>query len=379
MATLKTTSTVLVTLGLLCSLCVVCVTCLQVDEKRDVVAAAGVRQPVDLVGYTHSAGGIATVVSHAAAAEAEELDAVRARLGLTDTTRLTAAISPHDDYAYAQQAYVHVYPYLQARHVILVGVAHRARNFPACEGKLVFDSFDAWHGPHGEVKISPLREALLQSLPAGDVFVSNELHSVEHSLEGMVPFLQHHNREAMVVPILAPYMEWERLVELAETTASALARAMRERGLSLGEDVALLISSDSVHYGDRNWGGKSFADFGTDGAGYDKAVARDLGLIDDHLTGAITVNGLEGFFRKVVAEDVHEYRITWCGRFSVPFGLAALIGLHSELGLPAPRGALLRYATTLDPGRSDPGVDGLGVTAGANLHHWVGFASIAYR
>lgn len=357
---------------------ILCVCCNQ-GEKQDAISPSNVRHPVDLVGYTHTAEGIAAVVEHAAEAEAAQLEEVRIRLGFEASTRLTAAISPHDDYAYAQRAYVHVYPYLKARHVILVGVAHKARNFPESEGKLVFDSFDAWSGPYGEVEISPLRAALLETLPASNVFVSNELHGVEHSLEGMVPFLQHHNRDAAIVPILAPYMEWDRLLDLADRTAHALAQTMKEKGLSLGDDVAILISSDSVHYGDCGWGGKTFADFGTDGAGYDKAVARDRSLIDDHLTGAISVAGLEDFFRKVVADDVHEYRITWCGRFSIPFGLATLAGIHSELGLPALRGDLLRYATTLDPGRSDPGVPGLGVTAGANLHHWVGFASIAYR
>jgi hypothetical protein len=143
--------------------------------------------------------------------------------------------------------------------------------------------------------------------------------------------------------------------------------------------VALLISSDSVHYGDLDWGGRSYAEFGTDGAGYDQAVARDLGLIEDYLTGTITPLRAEGFYRQVVAEDCHEYRITWCGRFSIPFGLCTLAGLSEALGLEAPVGSLLRYGTTLDPGRSDPGVPDLGVTAEANLRHWVGFTSIAYR
>ena len=155
------------------------------------------------MGYTHTAEGIARVVSHAKAAEADRLEEIRTRLELDDATTLTAAISPHDDYAYAQQVYVHVYPYLRARHRILVGVAHKARDFPECEGKLVFDSYDAWHGPYGDVKIARLREALLEGLPG---------------------------------------------------------------------------------------------------------------------------------------DDVHAYRITWCGRFSIPFGLAALAGLHSRMGLGAPVG-----------------------------------------
>jgi len=338
-----------------------------------------VRQPVDRVGYTHTSMGISRVVAHAGFLEKEHLEATRIRLGLRPDSRFAAAISPHDDHVYAQRIYIHAYPYIKARHVILIGVAHKARNHAGCEGRLVFDSFRAWHGPYGEMPISPLREDLLHTLPDGDVLVSNEIHADEHSLEGMVPFLQHHNRTAVIVPILVPTMSWERLKALAARTAAALGGAMQNRGLALGEDVALLISSDSVHYGDEDWGGRTFDDFGTNGAGYDKAVARDLSLIHDHLTGTISLAGLEGFYRKVIAEDYHEYRITWCGRFSIPFGLATLVHLVSGQGAAAPRGDLLRYGTTLDPGRSDPGVPGLGVTARASLHHWVGFTSIGYR
>lgn len=235
---------------------------------------------------------------------------------------MLAAISPHDDYAYAQQVYAHVYPHLRAQHVILIGVAHKVRNYPETHGKLVFDSFDAWHGPYGDVEI---------------------------------------------VPILVPYISFEDLATVADRLATVLAVAMKESGLILGEDVAILISSDSVHYGDADWGGRSYADSGVDGAGYDRAVARDLGLTDQHLTGELSIARQEALFRELVHDDVQEYRITWCGRFSVPFGLSLLYELTAEMGQPAPSGVLLRYGTTLD------------VTGAANLHHWVGFASIGFR
>lgn len=338
-----------------------------------------VRQPKDVVGFTHTSDGIARVVALAEKREAAELEAIRKRLGLNETTRFLAAVSPHDDYQYAQQVYVHVYPYLRARHVILIGVAHHARNFPASEGKLVFDAFKAWHGPHADVPVSPLRGDLIGALEPGDVLVSNAMHAGEHSLEAMVPFLQHYHRGVAILPVLVPYMTWERLEALAGKMGRALADILKARRLTPGEDVALLISSDSVHYGDRDWGGRDFADFGTTGAAYDRAVARDLGLIRDHLTGTIDPGRVKGFYRKVVADDCHDYRITWCGRFSVPFGLVALSALCESLGRRAPEGSLLRYGTTLDPGRCDPEVKGLGVTATASLHHWVGFCSIAYR
>jgi AmmeMemoRadiSam system protein B len=334
---------------------------------------------VDPIGYTHSAQGITRVAAHARKLEGARLRAVAARLGLKPSAAFLGAISPHDDYQYAQQVYLHVYPYLRARHVILVGVAHKARRFPETWGKLVFDGYDAWHGPHGQVPISPLRRALLSRLAKPDRLVHDRLQALEHSVEGLVPWLQHFNRSVQIVSILVPYMTWARLDGLAARTGAALARIMKARGWQLGRDVAILISSDSVHYGDQGWGGKTFADFGVDRAGYNKAVARDLDLVSKHLTGPIALSRLSGLFHRLVRKNVHAYRITWCGRFSVPFGVALLARTAAALGRPVPQGVLLRYGTTLDPGRSDPGVPGLGVTAPASLRHWVGFAAVGYR
>jgi len=174
-------------------------------------------------------------------------------------------------------------------------------------------------------------------------------------------------------------MSWQRARELAESTSAALAGILGERDLALGRDVAVLVSSDAVHYGDQGWGDRVFAEFGVDRAGYERAVARDRALIDDYLVGEVSISRLADFYHQLVGDDIHEYRVTWCGRFSIPFGIAVAAGTANALGLPPPRGELLRYGTTLDPGRGDPGVPGLGVTAPANLHHWVGFAAIGYR
>ncbi|MDD5309978.1 MAG: AmmeMemoRadiSam system protein B [Deltaproteobacteria bacterium] len=336
-----------------------------------------VREPLDKVGYVHEGPGFEKVL--AKAAELESAWAAKEGQPAQSGSPFTAVISPHDDYTYAARVYLHAFSRIEARHIVLFGVAHHAKDFPASEGKLVFESFGAWHGPYGDVPISPLREDLIAALPSDDVLVSDEIHEGEHSLEGIVPFLQNRVDDVRIVPILVPYMSVSRIEELAERTGAALASAMKQRGLTLGRDVAIVISSDSVHYGDEGWSDKNFADFGTDGAAYDKAVARDLELVRDHLVGPVSVDRLAGLYGKLVKDDFHEYRVSWCGRFSIPFGLAALLATTKALGSPAPSGALLRYGTTLDPGATDYGVPGMGVTAPANLHHWVGFAAIGYR
>lgn len=337
-----------------------------------------VRQPVDPLGYTHTAEGIEAVIAVAEENEKHRF-AENAQLeGVTPDDTFVAAISPHDDHRYAAGVYAHVYPHIRARHVIAIGVAHKARDCPEVEGKLVFDSHSAWHGPYGPIPASALREDLLAAL-GDDAVVHDDLQRVEHSIEGTLPFLQHYDRQVEIVPILVPYMSIDRLTELAEKAASALGESMKERGLISGQDVAILISSDSVHYGDEGWGGKRFDDFGVDQAGYDAAVARDLRLVEDYLVGPVSTDKAAGLYGELVKEDFHEYEISWCGRFSIPFGLALLDNLPTPPGRLHPCGILLRYGTTLDPGPIDPGVPGLGFTAPANLRHWVGFVAVGFK
>jgi AmmeMemoRadiSam system protein B len=350
----------------------------QPAPKPDRPPVDKVRQPVDLVGFTHSAAGIEAVVALALEQEKHRIAKNAGLLGIEPDDLFYGAISPHDDYRYAMGTYVHLYPHIAAKHVIAIGVAHKALRFPETEGKLVFDRYQAWHGPYGPVPISPLRAELLARLDKKDALVHDELQRIEHSVEALIPFLQYYNKKVQITPILVPYMPWERLAELASRTAAALAGAMEEKGLILGQDVAILISSDSIHYGDQGWNGAVYADFGVDQAGYDAATRRELEMIDEHLVGDISLDRLGGLFQRLVAKDYHEYDITWCGRFSIPFGVALLGQLPVPPGRLRPRGVLLRYATTLDPGPTDPGVAGLGFTAEASLRHWVGFAAIGF-
>ena len=60
------------------------------------------------------------------------------------------------------------------------------------------------------------------------------------------------------------------MVEIAKPLAEALKKAAGKRSWQWGKDYAIAISSDAVHYGDEDWGGKNFARYGTD----DKANER---------------------------------------------------------------------------------------------------------
>jgi AmmeMemoRadiSam system protein B len=339
----------------------------------------GLRGQADTVGFVTRAEQMDSVLAQCRALAAPRRDALRGEHGWDDDTAFSAAVCPHDDYYYAGRLYALLLPHVRAKTVVLFGVFHKARVFE-CRDKLVFDAFTAWRGPYGPVAPSPLRDALIARLPAGDVVVDDAMHTVEHSVEAIVPWLQAGNREVEIVPVLVPHMGWETLDRLAGEFADALAALMKENGWELGRDVAVIASADAVHYGDAGWGGSVYADFGTDPKGYAQAVDRDRNLAST-LTGPLRPDALRDFLYTCVdSTDVTRYTLTWCGRFSVPFGLNVARRVSEAMDGRTLEGTLLDYGTSLGEVSLDlDAVPGLGATAPNNLHHWVGYAAIGYR
>jgi AmmeMemoRadiSam system protein B len=338
------------------------------------------RGQMDTVGFAVSAAEMDAVLAQCDSLAAASRSAAEELANLTEDAGIIAAVCPHDDYYYAGRLYSLLLPRVRARTVLIFGVFHKARVF-GCRDKLVFDAFATWHGPYGPVKVSPLRETLIARLPEDSYVVSNDMQMVEHSVEAIVPFLQAYNRDVEIVSILVPHMDWNTLDRLASELTGALAAALAENAWSLGSDICLISSSDAVHYGDAGWGGRTYADFGSDVEGYRLAVERDIALAEKHLAGPIDRRDLREFLYACVdAENVMNYRITWCGRFSVPFGLDVASRLVERFESRSLRGVLLDYGTSVSEASLDlEGVGGLGTTAPNNLHHWVGYAAIAYR
>jgi len=333
-----------------------------------------IRAPVDTIGFAHKQNQIEAVVSCAENLERESLQQEAENF----EDPWIAGISPHDDYVYAGRVYVHLMRNIRAKRIVLFGVAHKAADWNV-ENKLIFDDFDYWKSPYGKVVVSSLRKEILLGLPEDQRIVSNKFHSVEHSLEALIPFLHYYIRDVEIIPILVPYMKWERMDTLSSSLARVLSEIIKKKNLVVGKDIAFVISSDCVHYGDEGWGGKNFAHFGTDKAGYKKAVAREHRLIKDYLTGPIKPTRLRSFLYTLVDENnVHDYKITWCGRFSIPFGLNCVYRLMKYLDHPPLEGHLLRYGTSLDRPYLPVENLGLGTTAPATLHHWVGYCAVGY-
>jgi AmmeMemoRadiSam system protein B len=335
------------------------------------------RGQMDIIGFASTAEQMDEVISQATAAAKEQKETLEQRYGWNDEITLLAGVCPHDDYAYAGRLYSLLIPRIKAKTVILFGVFHKARYFN-CEDKLVFDAFKTWHGSYGPVPVSPLREEILKRLPDKYYVVNNDMQTVEHSTEAIVPWLQAYNRDVEIVSILIPYMDWETMDRLAAELSIALESILKEKEWNLGEDVALICSADAVHYGDAGWGGSDFADFGSDVLGYQIAVKRDVDIAKDYLCGPINREKLKGFLYTCADEkDVKQYKITWCGRFSVPFGMNVASRLTETLEGRPLEGTLLDYGTSVSEASLE--VEGIGVTAPNNLHHWVGYAAVGYR
>jgi AmmeMemoRadiSam system protein B len=336
-----------------------------------------VRGQLDTLGFVVGQPAAEEVVAAAVRLEQDSLAEQDGRLAMAPGDGFVGGICPHDDHLYASRVYVHLTERITAPRVLLIGVFHKARLWDLRD-RVVFDSFEAWHGPWEPIRVDPLREELIAALPEDTHVVDNAMHCREHSLEALLPFLQRGHPERTIVPILVPYMGWDRLTEITDRLASAVAEIMKANGWRLGRDLAIVISSDAVHYGPDF----DHAPFGTDAEAYERAVARDTGLAHDHLEGDLDPIKLHGLLDTLVDPDDLSYRLPWCGRFSVPFGLELLRKIAVESGEDIPEGTLLSYGTSLSepelPVSAETRENGLGYTAPSNLHHWVGYAALGY-
>jgi MEMO1 family protein len=294
-------------------------------------------------------------------------------LGPAPAPGVAAVICPHDDFGFAGRVYRRVLPLLTARTVVLFGVFHRYRKFGERD-RMVFDPYRLWTAPDGPVPVSPLREALLARLPREDWTQDAAAHDAEHSLEPLVCWLRHIDPDVQIVPIIVPAARFERLEEIADHLAAALAEEMKARGWVLGRDLAMAISADAIHYG------PDFQQtlFGPGGiSAYEQATAKDRGLLTGPMSGPLTVSSLRAMYATFVdPEHPDDYRWTWCGRFSVPLGLLTLERLTRGMG--GVIGHPVAYGTSIS-GPELPLRDlGLRPSAPSNLYHFVGYPGAAF-
>lgn len=331
-----------------------------------------VRKPVDTIGFATKQYQIDSVINRIKAYQGEKLS----KAPLVDGCRL--AVCPHDDYTYVGWLYPATLRNITAKTIILFGVAHKARRF-GLEDALVFESFTHWHGPYGNITVSKLRDRIFKDMPMDMVIRHDSLHMVEHSIESMLPFLQHNRRDIEILPILVPCMNLDRMGVLAKTLAAALQKAIQDQKLEWGRDIAIVVTTDAVHYGDEDWGGKNYAPFGADSAGYKKAVDLELEIFNSTLNGTLNQSKIHNLFSYTVDnQNYREYKWTWCGRYSIPFALLTAVELNKLMGGAELTGLPIGYATSIDHEPLPVSDLGMGQTAPANIRHWVGYAAVVY-
>jgi AmmeMemoRadiSam system protein B len=328
----------------------------------------GLRGQKDGIGFARDAATMAAVY------EAAALPPVLAALGPEpgpDDGPILGAICPHDDYLYAGRVYRRALERITAKTVIVIGVFHAYRKFDL--HGILLDDYDAWRTPDGPAGCSPLRELVLARFP-GILRVSSPAHDHEHSIEPIVSWLKHRNRNVEILPVLAPTEQLDLVAIFAAFLARPLVEAVTSSGLRFGHDVQVVISADAVHYG------PDFGEtrFGVDAGAHERASAEDRRILREILSGPLSsdmsYNAMSAF---VDPWKPDAYRWPWCGRFSVPFGLELLGSIANELGTEA-RAWPLAYETSLSMPPLDVHMPPLGTTAPATPDHFVGYPAVAF-
>ena len=294
-----------------------------------------------------------------------------------ESDNLVAGISPHDDYLYAGKVYFPLLKLIKAKEVVILGVTHgtvkREMNDPA--NLLILDEFVRWKGPYSDVEISPLREKIKLEIDPGNILISNEAHTIEHSIEGLIPFLQHYNKDVKITPIMITKMSLDKMDSVSNELSEIISNYIMSGNLKLGKDIFFLISNDANHYGE------DFDNrlYGIDEKAHRIATDIDKQVADETFNGIITSEKIKSFTEKLWPEaGVNVSCPLWCGRYPVVFGLLTIIKVANAVTGKKTEGKVFKYSDTYTGGVLSFRESKMGITAPFSLKHWVGFLSAGF-
>lgn len=346
-------------------------------QKPNTTKEISVRKPVDTVGFAQYDWQMDSIMARV---EREQGKVLREKLAYSeiDGSGWKVAVSPHDDYSYVGYMYPAVLKNIKAKTIILFGVAHKAKKLNL-ENQVIFDSFDYWNEPYGDVKVSAIRDEIIKQLPDDIYQVNDSMQKIEHSVEAIIPFLQYYNRDIEIVSILVPYMSFETMNNIAEPLAKAINQVVKKKNWQWGKDFAIVISTDAVHYGDEDWGGENFAFNGTGCKANEKTKLHEYDIMKT-ISGPYNPDKIKKFTELTLdKDDFRKYKWTWCGRYSVPFGLLTAYNLDELIEGEPLFGTAIGYSNSIDHPQIEVDDIGMGTTAPAHDHHWVGYVGIGYR
>ena len=189
-----------------------------------------------------------------------------------------AIIAPHAGYIYSGPVAAHAYHYVESikdkiANVVLIGPSHRVPLLG-----LATSSADYFATPLGNIPVNRALTEQINGLP----FISelDQAHSMEHSLEVHLPFLQLALNEFSLVPIVAGDASPEDVCQLISVACSS-------------DDTLLVISSDLSHYHDYQTAKRLDQDT------CEAIEALDIrGVDSQHACGYIPVRGLLAYARQ---------------------------------------------------------------------------------
>jgi MEMO1 family protein len=301
---------------------------------------------------------------------------VNCRQDIFESENLIAAISPHDDYLYAGRIYYPLYKLIHAKEVVIFGVTHGAVRKEINDPKnvLILDEFKEWKGPYKNVDISPLRETIKQKLDPQSYIVSNKAQTLEHSIEALIPFLQHYNRNVIITPVMVTAMSFERMDSLSSQLAGIISDYAKENNLKPGKDIFFLISNDASHYGE------DFDNqpYGLNEEAHKTATDNDKRIAGETFNGLISRDKIKNFSYELWPEaGVNQNCPLWCGRYPIVLGLLTVNKIADQTGSKL-TGKVFKYSDTWTEGVLQFKGSKMGITAPYSLKHWVGFISAGF-
>jgi AmmeMemoRadiSam system protein B len=290
---------------------------------------------------------------------------------------LVAAISPHDDYLYAGNVYAPLYKLINTKEVVIFGVVHGTvrKELNDLQNVLILDNFNQWKGPYGNVNISPLREKIKKELPTQYLSVNDKAQTLEHSIEALIPFIQHYNKDIKITPIMVTMMPFDRMDSLSLILSGIISNYSKENNLTPGKDIFFLISNDANHYGEdfKN------SPYGMDDKAHLKAVDNDKLFAHNHFDGEITKAKIVGVTSVLWPEvSIHKVIPNWCGRYPIVFGLLTVSKIIRNVMNKSLVGEVLAYSDSWTNGVIPLKDSHMGITAPFSLKHWVGYLSAGF-
>lgn len=201
-----------------------------------------------------------------------------------------AVIVPHAGYMYSGRVAGETYSRVRIpERVLILGPNHHGQG-PA----IAIMSGGEWEMPQG---IVPIDKELAEEIRRQSPLVADDprTHSMEHSLEVQVPFLQYFQKNLRITPIMLSTISYATCEELGHQLATAVKQVT--------EDVLLVASTDMTHYESRK-----------------NAAAKDALAIE-----RIMALDPEGLYHTIVTR-----RITMCGFIPTTVVLVAAKALGAQ-------------------------------------------------